>query len=77
MKKLRTIEIAMRDIDRDDDTMVLGSYFMARDLYNYRKGLCEEAGCENHYEMVQVKIVDSDDSEPLYGVLNTSKNRLI
>ena len=77
MKKLRTIEITMKDIDRDDDIAVIDTYFIARDLYNYRKGLCEEAGCENHYEMVQVKIVDSDDKEPLYGVLNTSKNRLI
>lgn len=77
MKKLRTIEITMRDIERDDDIAVIDTYFIARDLYNYRKGLCEEADCENHYEMVQVKIVDSDDNEPLYGVLNTSTNRLI
>ncbi len=77
MKKLKTIEITMKDIDCDDDTMAISSYIWAKELYNYRKGLCEEAGCDNHYELVQVKIVDSDDNEPLYGVLNTSKNRLI
>lgn len=76
MKKLRTIEITKKDANREDP-MELGSYYFAKDLYRYRAMLCAEANCENHYEIVQVKVVDGDDDEPIYGVIDTAKNRLI
>ena len=78
MKKLRTLEISNKYVKQrynDDVLQISTKYLEVKDLYNYRKRWCEESNCNNHYEIVQVKI--EDDDEVYYGVVDTIKNRLI
>lgn len=78
MKKLRNVEITndyVKQRYNEDVLQIDTRYSYAKDLYNYRKHLCEESNCDNHYEIVQVKI--ENDSEVYYGVVDITNNRLL
>ena len=78
MKKLRIFEMKENEIDRNGNPCQISTNVRAaRDLYEYRKSVCEKNGCKNHYEIVQIKFTGSDDKCAYYGVLDIAKNEIV